>query len=235
MGIDYRLFCSDCSTYNDIDFRYSGITLAAQNSPRATDIITDVLEFMIYHCINRSHEIFISDDDIRWSSDGYEHYTLCKKYKNCLDKVEKVMENPNFLATLKKLLIADEGSRRYPYKDALGNTTIGVGRNLSSNGLSEDEINDLLNNDINSTISFISNNFPFYNSLDDVSKMVIIDVCFNVGATQFLGFKKFMDALSKGDKATASTELLNSKAAIQTGDRYKRLAKMLLDNSIALI
>lgn len=50
---------------------------------------------------------------------------------------------------LQRLLVKHEGMRLKPYEDVLTeDITIGVGRNLDSIGLSEDEVLYLLDNDI---------------------------------------------------------------------------------------
>ena len=49
---------------------------------------------------------------------------------------------------LRDLLERHEGRRAFPYLDTVGKLTIGVGRNLSDRGLSEDEIDLLLASDI---------------------------------------------------------------------------------------
>lgn len=42
------------------------------------------------------------------------------------------------ISSLQEQLIRDEGVRKFPYKDTVGKTTIGVGRNLDDVGLSQD-------------------------------------------------------------------------------------------------
>ena len=50
--------------------------------------------------------------------------------------------------TLIRLIEDHEGRRSHIYTDTVGKLTIGVGRNLTDRGLSDDEIDYLLANDI---------------------------------------------------------------------------------------
>ena len=54
---------------------------------------------------------------------------------------------------LKASLVKHEGIRRFPYADSAANLTVGVGRNLTANGLREDEIQLMLDNDINAALA----------------------------------------------------------------------------------
>lgn len=61
---------------------------------------------------------------------------------------------------LKKELIRDEGFRSKPYKCTAGKLTIGVGRNIEDNGITEDEAMYLLENDIASCIKQLTAKLP---------------------------------------------------------------------------
>jgi lysozyme len=50
-------------------------------------------------------------------------------------------------------------------------------------------------------------------------------MCFNLGYPRLSNFKKFLAAIQTGNWEEASEEMLDSKWAIQVGDRAKRLAK----------
>ena len=67
---------------------------------------------------------------------------------------------------LQRLLIKHEGMRLKPYEDVLTeDITIGVGRNLDSLGLTEDEVMYLLTNDIVRCDKELLNNFKWYPEL----------------------------------------------------------------------
>ena len=67
----------------------------------------------------------------------------------CLEKVQNVA---NF-EQLKERIKKSEGLRLKPYKCPAGKTSIGWGRNLEDNGISKEEAEFLLNNDIDWAIS----------------------------------------------------------------------------------
>jgi lysozyme len=121
----------------------------------------------------------------------------------------------------------DEGVKTHPYKCSAGKLTIGVGRNIEDNGISEDEIEYLLNNDIRYCVGDLKSNFDFYNKLDGTRKRVLINMCFNLGITRLLKFKKFIRALEDGDYETASVEMMDSLWAKQVGPRAERLRDLM--------
>lgn len=132
-----------------------------------------------------------------------------------------------FNANLQKLLTLHEGKVNKPYNDIVGKITIGVGRNLTDRGISEGEVALMLSNDIDIVKRQFKNNFPAWDKFDDVRKLVIMDMLFNMGINRFLGFKKMIDALNSSDFKFAASEMLNSKWAGQVVGRAFRLAEMM--------
>lgn len=119
-----------------------------------------------------------------------------------------------------------EGEEKFPYLDSVGKITIGVGRNLEDKGLSNDEIELLLRNDIAEAISE-AESFFWFEDLDDNRKIVVVDMIFNMGKPKFLGFAKTIAALSAGDYATAADEMTDSRWYRQTGRRARKLVKVM--------
>jgi lysozyme len=130
------------------------------------------------------------------------------------------------------LLIADlkrdEGIRLKPYKCSAGKLTIGVGRNIEDRGITEEESEVLLNTDIALCILDLEKNFNWYDSIDFMRQNAMINMCFNLGITRLLGFKKFISAMEERDYAKAGAEMMDSKWAVQVGDRAKRLRTMIV-------
>ena len=91
-----------------------------------------------------------------------------------------------------------EGRRPFPYEDSVGKVTIGVGRNLDDRGLSDKEIDTLKENDMQIAIHQASL-LPYWNELDDVRKVVIADMVFNLGIRRFKGFVRTNEALEQHD------------------------------------
>jgi lysozyme len=118
---------------------------------------------------------------------------------------------------LHRLLIRHEGFVSKPYEDTTGNITIGVGRNLDSVGLSRDEVLYLLNNDIERCDRELRHNFKWYLTLCRVRQDAIINLCFNLGITKLLTFKKALAAMEQEDFELAAEEFLDSKWAKQVG------------------
>jgi len=55
----------------------------------------------------------------------------------------------------------------------------------------------------------------------------MIDICFNLGLTKLLKFEKALAAMAEEDYITASNEFLDSRWAVQVGDRAMELAEMI--------
>jgi lysozyme len=128
---------------------------------------------------------------------------------------------------LKALLVKEEGLRLKPYKDSRGNATIGVGRNLDAEGITEDEAKMLLDNDISALWKLMPGLTPSFGSLDDTRQHVLISMAFNMGVGNLRLFTKMLAAIEARDFETAATEMLSSKWAKEVGDRAIELAAMM--------
>lgn len=131
---------------------------------------------------------------------------------------------------IKEMLTLHEGLELKAYKCTAGKITIGVGRNVEELGITHDEAMYLLSNDIERVVAELKANVPAYDSLSDVRKSVLIDMCFNLGISRFLQFKNFLAAVEGGEFVTASAEMLDSRWANQVGQRAHRLSKMMLED-----
>lgn len=132
-----------------------------------------------------------------------------------------------FLDKLYKQLELHEGKKSKPYKDTVGKLTIGIGRNLDDVGLSEDEIQYLFKNDIARVMRDLDRNLPWWRTLDPVRRLVLIDMCFNLGIGGLLEFKNTLAFIQKKMWTSASQNMLKSLWAKQVGRRAIRLAKMM--------
>jgi lysozyme len=129
--------------------------------------------------------------------------------------------------TLIEQLARDEGVRLKPYRDTVGKLTIGVGRNLDAEGISQAEAMILLANDIQRSAANLSAALPWTSALDDVRRGVLINMTFNLGIGGLLGFKRFLAAMESRDWLGAQMHMMESLWAVQVGDRAKRLATQL--------
>ena len=127
---------------------------------------------------------------------------------------------------LTKQLIRDEGLKLKPYTDTVGKLTIGVGRNLEDNGISEAEAIHMLQNDINTSERELSR-YSWFMQLDPIRRDAIINMHFNLGLPRLLTFRSMIAALDDGNYTKAANEALDSKWAQQVGERATRIAKQI--------
>lgn len=124
-------------------------------------------------------------------------------------------------------IIKHEGLKLKPYRCTAGKLTIGVGRNLDDNGITEEEARYLLKNDLNRCHAACLHEFPVYIDLDEARKSVVLEMCFNLGLARLKQFTKMFDALNRGLFSAAAHEMLNSRWAQQVGLRAKTLAMIM--------
>lgn len=125
---------------------------------------------------------------------------------------------------LKDLLLQDEGYRQFSYKDTAGKLTIGIGRNIEECGISKDEALYLLDNDINNCLNDLRASLTFFDALNEARRIVLLNMCFNLGIPKLMQFRKMRDALDRQDYTEAAKEMLASDWANQVGHRAQRLA-----------
>ena len=112
-----------------------------------------------------------------------------------------------------------EGLKLKPYKCTADKLTIGVGRNLEDVGISEEEAEMLLQNDIQRATVQIQREFPWTTELDEVRFAALINFTFNVGIGTVGKFVNAMALLKDGSYDMAADEFLNSRWAKQVGQR----------------
>ena len=121
-------------------------------------------------------------------------------------------------------VIVHEGFSRYIYLDSVGVRTVGFGRNLDDRGISREEAEMLLLNDLE-TSTKEAKKLEFYENLTSNNRRdVIVEMIFNMGLTRFKKFKKTIKAIENKDFASAADEMLDSKWAKQVGQRALTLS-----------
>lgn len=125
-----------------------------------------------------------------------------------------------------ELLILHEGLKLKVYKDTLGIETIGVGRNLRDKGISIVTAMQMLNEDLDECIADLAT-FEWWDEVDPVRQMVLIDMRFNLGPSRFRGFKNTLKCVADGRYSDAAKSMLASKWAKQVKSRAIRLARMM--------
>jgi lysozyme len=119
------------------------------------------------------------------------------------------------------------GDRFMPYTDTVGVLTVGYGRAIGRIGISEEEAELLLTNDIERSIGDLNFAMPWWSGLDEVRQMVLVELRFQLGLDGLLGFRKMREALRQHQYGMAADDLLDSLLATQAPNRIKRLAAML--------
>ena len=119
-----------------------------------------------------------------------------------------------------------EGFSPFPYND-VGYLSIGYGHNLSTSPLSRHIAEMMLYDDLDRTRNECRGFIQCFDSLDDVRKVVILDMCYNLGIRKLLRFVRMLEALSKGDYNKCADEMLDSDWSKQVKERAVRLSVMM--------
>ena len=131
----------------------------------------------------------------------------------------------------------DEGLRLKPYTCPNGKLTIGYGRNLDQKGITRDEAEYLLSQDVESVYLDLFVKLPFFNGLPEKIQAALINMAYNMGTTALFTFRRMLIALEIGRFDKAADAVLMSLYARQVPNRAKRIATLIreaqndLDNS----
>ena len=150
--------------------------------------------------------------------------------------------NPTTEAQLRTELRGDEGEKLKVYDDAtgkpigpgsqvIGNPSIAVGRNLAGRGISLQESEQLLSNDLAECERDLAGPLPWITALTSGRQTVIYSLYFNVGlgnAARFLAkWPNFLAQMQAGEYAQAADNLEASQPwANQVGPRAHRLGEL---------
>lgn len=134
-------------------------------------------------------------------------------------------------------LIRDEGIRLRVYRCTAGHPTIGVGHKLTEReiltGLSEislEQAGHLLHIDIGIAMNGCASIFgrDRFDSFTEARQRALVNMCFQMGMTRLMGFKRMIDAIMRDDWSTAKAEALDSKwAKADSPSRAQRVAQMI--------
>ena len=151
--------------------------------------------------------------------------------RNLADKGVTFLELADLLSAVvtgKEILQALGDTSTSVWKGRVRFTSADVfNRLIPVGGLTEFMIRQLLENDVDEVVEQLETEFPLWESYSDVRKEVLVNVLFNLGIGTFRRFKKMNEAIDRGDWNEASVEMLDSRAARQTGQRYHRLSEAL--------
>jgi len=128
---------------------------------------------------------------------------------------------------VKDLIIKHEAIVLHPYIDSVGKETIGVGHNLTDNGISTDAAMFILDEDIATAKQDLLKIFEDFMELPKDVQAVMIDMMFNLGYSRFSKFKRMIAAIKIRDFKTAAKEAKDSKWCRQVGRRCDENCKIL--------
>jgi lysozyme len=133
------------------------------------------------------------------------------------------------MGQLIEMIKRHEGVKDKVYKCSQGYETIGVGRNISESGLglSQDEIDYLLHNDIERCDMELKDSYYWYGGLNKARRDAMVDICFNLGITRLRGFVKALEAMSREQFDIAADEFMDSLWAKQVGRRAEEVTEMI--------
>lgn len=154
-------------------------------------------------------------------------------------------KDQRLLAVLKD----DEGFVNHVYPDTVNKRTIGYGFNLEEPSvrkhlgitLQEKGYSPIMSREragkymqevliptaINDAVSFVGGPQVF-DRLDPMRQRVLVNMAYQLGINKLNGFHKLRESLQRGNYQRASAEILDSKAAQQAPNRFKRHAQFML-------
>jgi len=130
------------------------------------------------------------------------------------------------MLSLIKQLEQDEGKERSAYQDSEGYWTIGVGRLIDARlggGLSEEEIQYLLNNDIKAAVRTCERLFLKFSSFSQSQQDSLLNMAFNMGYSRMKQFKRMIACINDRDWEGAQREAKDSVWYRQVGARAERV------------
>lgn len=129
------------------------------------------------------------------------------------------------------LLRLHEGFVSHVYEDSTPEKylTIGYGRLVDKRlggGISQEEADFLLENDIKNCIKILSSQIGTFGNLSETRKIVLINMYFNLGNRLFK-FSNMLSAIQEQNYEEAAKQMLDSKWAKQVKGRANELASMM--------
>lgn len=132
----------------------------------------------------------------------------------------------DFLKQLTGILKRHEGLELKPYRCTEGYLTLGIGRNLETKGISEEEAEYLLRNDIEEVVAALNDRIPWWNNLPDHKRIVLASMAFQLGVGGLLKFQNMLAAAEDGDDDKVVAEMVDSRWYRQTTARVEELARL---------
>ena len=142
---------------------------------------------------------------------------------------------------LREQLKIDEGVKYEIYEDHLGYATFGIGHLITDKDpeygwpvgtkISEDRVNEVFNSDVEKFVNEVKKIFPDLDNKPETIQLVLVNMCFNLGAPRLSKFKKFIAAINDEQWIEAAVEMMDSRWAQQVGPRAIRLKQTVIDQA----
>jgi lysozyme len=142
---------------------------------------------------------------------------------------------------LREQLKIDEGVKYEIYEDHLGYATFGIGHLITDKDpeygwpvgtkISEERVNEVFNSDVEKFINEAKKIFPDLDNKPESIQLVLVNMCFNLGAPRLSKFKKFIAAINNEEWIEAAVEMMDSRWAQQVGPRAMRLKQIVIDQA----
>ena len=136
---------------------------------------------------------------------------------------------------LKNRIKKNEGFSARPYKDQLGNLTIGYGHLIKANEKktlykkqNKDFLNRLFENDFKNALMSFHQHFNTSKFRSKKTNELIIEMIFQIGIDGVLKFKKMIRQIERNNKYLAALEMMDSVWYSQTPKRVDFLIKCFL-------
>ena len=139
-------------------------------------------------------------------------------------------------------LIKIEGMHMMPYKNAMGNLCIGVGRCLAEHplsvaerkalgdymhGITENGVKMLLRNDILRCYMLLKKHIKGYEKLAEDKQFIVLYICFSIGWKRMQKFYYMLRYIERGNFEMAVYEFLHTDYAQQKPSKAHKMALML--------
>lgn len=160
-----------------------------------------------------------------------------------------LVTEPGLMDEVKEILTKHEGRKLHVYSDTRGFSTIGIGCNLDAAGamglvqgcgadfkavyaghadLTPEQCDCLFTKQVIQVMEWLVRYLPEISTYSIRRQAALIDLAFNLGEGTFPTFKTFISLVRAKFWNEAGADLLESRAAKQTGHRYNDLAQMLI-------
>lgn len=140
-----------------------------------------------------------------------------------------------------KIIKKEEGWREKPYHCSEGFLTVGWGRKISNIknapipaiAVNKKEEEKFLVDNVEFILDSLEKRFKAqWLNIGNTRKAVMVSMVYQLGLGGFIGFKNMLKAIDNLDFNTAAKEMLDSKAAKQVPNRFRRNANMMISDSL---